>query len=264
MQMRRIIALFISITLISSSSFAAVLILEGTYQLRNIFVMNGETEEGVGFCTTEVRVNGEITSDEINSSAFEIDLTQYGFRMGESVEVEIVHKDGCEPVVLNPGALKPNATFIIEEITVDKSGLISWKTSNEQGSLPYVVQQYKWNKWVNIGEVLGEGTSNLNQYRFQTGPVSGLNKFRVIQKSFEGKIRKSPEVSFKSDRAPVSFKYSKKSQTVSFSDETSFEIYNKYGQIVKRGFGNSIDVSALRKSNYYITFDNLTDEFVKK
>ena len=262
--MRRILTLFVTLFLFSVAGFAGVKIIEGTYQLRNIFVMNGETSEGVGFCTTEVRVNGDITADEINSSAYEIDLTQYGFRMGEPIEVEIVHKEGCEPVVLNPGALKPNATFIIEEITVDKTGLISWKTSNEQGSLPYVVQQYKWNKWVNVGEVIGEGTSNMNQYKFQAGPVSGKNKFRVIQKSFEGKIRKSPEVSFNSDREPVSFKYSKKAQTVSFSDETSFEIYNKYGQIVKRGFGNSIDVSALRKSNYYITFDNLTDEFVKK
>lgn len=262
--MRQLLAMIFAVTLISSSSYAGVLIIEGTYQLRNVFVMNAETQEGVGFCTTEVRVNGEITSDEVNSSAFEVDLTQYGFRMGEYIEVEIVHKDGCEPVVLNPGALKPNATFVTEEITVDRSGLIIWKTSNEQGALPYVVQQYKWNKWVSIGEVLGEGTSNINEYKFQAGSISGKNKFRVIQKNFEGKIRKSPEVSFTSDRDPVSFKYSKKSQTVEFSGETSFEIYNKYGQIVKRGFGNSIDVSALRKSNYYITFDNLTDEFVKK
>ena len=77
-----ICALFLS-TIVN----AGVIILDGTYQLRNIFVMNGEADEGVGFCTTEVRVNGDVTSDEINSSAYEIDLSQYGLKMGDKVAV---------------------------------------------------------------------------------------------------------------------------------------------------------------------------------
>lgn len=250
--------------LIGISANAGVKILEGTYQLRNVFVMNGETEDGVGYCTTEVRVNGDITSDEINSSAFEIDLSQYGFNMGDKVELKIIFKDGCEPTILNPGALKPATTFEVVSITIDEKGLLKWSTTNEQGALPFVVQQFKWNKWVQVGQVDGIGTSNQNDYLFQTGTVSGMNKFRVIQKNYEGKIRASSAVSFESVQKPVTFKYNKKSQSIEFSGKTSFEIFNLQGQIVKRGYDSTVDLSGLRKNTYYVAFDNDNSEFVKK
>lgn len=262
--MKKTFLSFIAALFLANVLQAGVIIIDGTYQLRNVFVMNGENPDGVGFCTTEVRVNGDVTTDEINSTAYEIDLSQYGFKMGDMVEVEIVFKEGCAPTVLNPGALRPETTFEVTDITVDESGLLAWATINEQGALPFVVQQFKWNKWVNIGEIDGVGTSNKNDYQFQTGPISGVNKFRVIQKNFEGKVRKSPEVSFTSKLKPVTFKYVKKSQTIQFSDKTSFEVFNEQGQIVKRGYDSTIDVSGLRKNLYYLAYDNLDDKFQKK
>ena len=262
--MKKTVISTIAVVLFASLAQAGVIILDGSYQLRNVFVMNGESSDAVGYCTTEVKVNGDITTDEINSAAFEIDLSQYGFKMGDRVEIEIVFKDGCEPTVLNPGALKPATTFVIEDITVDEEGLISWTTINEQGALPFVVQQFKWNKWVNVGVVNGNGTSNKNIYQFKAGLISGLNRFRVIQKNFEGKIRKSPEVSLTSNQARVTFKYNKKSQKIEFSDKTSFEVFNEQGQIVKRGYDSVIDVSGLRKNLYYLAFDNEDSKFVKK
>lgn len=62
----------------ATSSFAGVVILEGQYQQKNIYVSNSIASAGVGFCTYEVRVNGNVTTDELNSSAFEIDLTMHG------------------------------------------------------------------------------------------------------------------------------------------------------------------------------------------
>ena len=248
----------------SALANAGVKVLDGTYQLRNVFVMNGESPDGVGFCTTEVKVNGDVTSDEINSSAYEIDLTQYSFKMGDRVEIEIVYKDGCNPTVLNPGALKPATTFEVTSITVDDQGLVKWSTINEQGTLPFLVQQFKWNKWVQVGQVDGVGTSNKNDYQFQAGPISGLNKFRIIQKNFEGKVRNSREVSFTSNSQAVTFKYNKKAQAIEFSGKTSFEIFNLQGQIVKRGFDSQVDLSGLRKNTYYVAYDNDFSEFLRK
>ena len=54
---------------------AGTIVLEGKYQQKNLYVINGIAPEGVGFCVFEVTVNGDVTSDEINSSAFEIDLS---------------------------------------------------------------------------------------------------------------------------------------------------------------------------------------------
>ena len=83
-------------------AFAGTLVLEGNYQGKNLFIQNPFSEAGVGFCVYEVTVNDQIATDEINSSAFEIDMGNFGLKIGDKVVVKIKHKDGCTPLVLNP------------------------------------------------------------------------------------------------------------------------------------------------------------------
>lgn len=256
--------LFAMLFVTSLSVNAASIVLEGKYQQKNIFVVNSVAPEGVGFCVFEVSVNGEVSSDEVNSKAFEIDLSIYGMKLGDDVVVVIEHKDGCEPRVINPGALEPRPTFETNEIDIDESGMLTWETLNEQGKLPFIIQQNKWNKWVNVGEVMGKGTSVKNNYSFQTTPVSGDNKFRVIQKGHEGGDRISPSVEYTSTKSPVTMMYDRKSKSLQFSESTNYELYNEYGQIIKRGFGNSADLSNLPKAIYYISYDVQTEKFERR
>src|ERR1039457_5234674 len=86
---------------------AGVLVVEGKYQQKNLYIQNGFSSNGVGFCAFQVKVNGQITTDEVNSSAFEIDFSTFKFKVGDKITVEIEHKDGCIPKILNPEALKP-------------------------------------------------------------------------------------------------------------------------------------------------------------
>ncbi|MFM1931606.1 MAG: hypothetical protein RL226_909 [Bacteroidota bacterium] len=242
---------------------AGTIVLEGKYQQKNIYVINSIAADGVGFCVFEVTVNGQVTSDETNSNAFEVDLSVYGFKLGDDVVVTIKFKDGCEPKIINPTALEPSPTFETTNIKIDDSGMLTWETLNEQGRLPFIIQQFKWNKWVNVGEVMGNGTSVKNSYSFQTTPVSGENRFRIMQRSQEGKNRSSNYVEYTSQKAPLTFTYDKKEKRLSFSAETNYELYNAYGQIIKRGFGLTCDLSALSKGDYYISYDNKTEKFVK-
>lgn len=246
---------------LSPALLAGTIILEGKYQQKNIYVINSISAEGVGYCVFEVSVNGDVTSDEINSSAFEIDLSVFGLKLGDDVVIAIKHKEGCEPRILNPGALEPRPSFEVTSMEIAPSGLLTWETINEQGALPFFVQQFKWNKWVTVGEVTGKGTSVKNSYTFQTPQVSGLNKFRVTQKSSEGRERNSDPTEYTSDKPAVTFSYDKKSARLVFSAETNYELYNAYGQILKRGFGNSVDLSNLFKDTYYISFDSVTERF---
>src|SRR3954463_12316215 len=94
--------LFLFINSINS----ATLVVEGKYQNKNLYVQNFFGGSGVGFCAFEVKVNGNITTDEVNSSAFEIDLASLKLKYGDKVTVEILHKDGCMPKVLNVEDLK--------------------------------------------------------------------------------------------------------------------------------------------------------------
>jgi hypothetical protein len=43
-----------------------------------------------------------------------------------------------------------------------------------------------------------------------------------------------------------------------------YEIYDQYGNIVKKGNGAKVDVSNLPKGNYFINYDSKMGEFTKK
>lgn len=243
---------------------AGTIVLEGRYQQRNIFVINAASPDGIGYCIYEVLVNGLITTDEINTQAFEIDLTIYGLKNGDPVNILIKHKDGCTPKILNPGALEPSPSFVCSRIECASNGSLTWETTGEMGKIPFIIQQYKWNKWVNLGEVLGNGTNSKNQYKFQVQLTSGVNKFRVVQRSFEGDLRKSPVCEISSSVEPVNHRYDKKSKMIYFTTETSYELFNVFGQIIKRGRGTSIECTTLTRGEYWVSYDNRTEKFMKK
>ncbi|MGZ3932471.1 MAG: hypothetical protein ACXVP0_14325, partial [Bacteroidia bacterium] len=109
--MRKLILALFLLFIVNVSFSAATLVVEGKYQNKNLYVQNFFGGSGVGFCALEVKVNGNITTDEVNSSAFEIDLAALKLKYGDKVMVEIVHKDGCMPKVLNVEDLKPKPSF---------------------------------------------------------------------------------------------------------------------------------------------------------
>lgn len=238
-----------------------IIILEGKYQNRNIYVTNPAGGSGVGFCAFEVRVNGDVITDEVNGQAFEIDLSQFDLTTGEKVTIEIKHKGGCAPSVLNPGGLKPKPTFVTKDIDISKTGVLSWETKNEAGVLDFQIQQYKWNKWITVGQVTGIGTPDLNSYDFKTALTSGRNKFRVMQKNYEGKIKKSESVEIESNMPKMTYVYNSRTKEIVFSGDTQYEVIDAYGRILKRGYNSSVDVSSLSKGMYYLCFDNSTESF---
>lgn len=241
------------------------LVLEGKYQNKNVYVQNSFSGSGVGFCAYEVRVNGEPSTDEVNSSAFEIDLRQYNLKEGDPVEIQIFHKEGCAPKVLNPEALKPRPTFETKAITCSASGLLTWTTTGETASIPFIVEQFRWNKWVYIGEVQGIGTGGEHTYNFQTVPHSGENKFRVKQVGFGKEIKYSPEVKHTPNNTPaLTFSQSKDSKHVTLSGESMYEMYDAYGNVVLKGFGSEIDLTGFEKGMYFLCFDNKIEQVNRK
>ena len=219
---------------------------------------------GVGFCTYEVTINDQVTTDEINSSAFEIDFTAFQLELGAEVVGKISHKDDCKPKVLNPEVLKPKSTFEIISMKIDKEGVMSWSSKNETGKLPYIVEQFRWNKWVKVGEEEGTGLKTTNQYSFKITPHSGENKFRVKQVDYRRRPRYSSAVKFRSTMPPVTFAPQKASKEIIFTAETMFEIYDAYGNIVKKGFGSTVSVTNLKKGTYYINYDKEMGKLLKK
>ncbi len=245
-------------------SHAGIIVVEGKYQNKNIYVQNAYTQVGVGYCVFAVYVNGKLTSDEINSTAFEIDLAQLQLKYGQDITIKIFHKDGCNPPrVLNPDALKPIPTFEVTAMKMTNSGIITWTAKNESGPLPYIIEQFRWNKWVNVGEVAGVGTAGEHNYKFQVTVLhSGENKFRLKQVGYSAKY--SAEVKIISSTPICIFSTSKSVKQIDFSCGTLYEVYDYYGSVVKKGYGTRVDIANLQKGGYYVCFDNSIGELKKK
>lgn len=259
--MKKSIATFV-LFLMFSTAYSATLLVEGKYQNKNLYVQNFFGGSGIGFCAFEVKVNGNITTDEVNSSAFEIDLSSQKLKFGDKVVIEILHKDGCQPKVLNMEDLKPKPSFEVLTMNITSSGLLKWTTKNEAGSLPYIIEQFKWNKWVPIGEVDGVGSPEQHEYSFQVSTHSGENKFRVKQVGLGNTPRYSNNVVLNSMIEKPKFEV--KQNLLSFSYETGYEVYDSYGIVVKKGFGKEVKIENLEKGKYYLCYDNQITEFSKK
>lgn len=193
-----------------------VIVLEGNYQGKVLYVQNPFSSGGVGFCVSEVKVNGNITTDELTSSAFEIDLKPHNLKIGDKVTIQIFHKEGCKPKVLNPEVLKPKSTYEIIAMSADKDGTYKWSTKSETGKLTFIIEQFRWNKWVKVGEVEGVGTPTSNDYSFKIAPHSGKNQLRVRQTDYSGQPRLSKAVDFISDVPETDYTPLKQVRTLIF------------------------------------------------
>jgi hypothetical protein len=247
----------------------ADLSLEGHYQGKNLFVQNPEDEDGFGFCVTNVTVNGDPMSDGVESSAFEIPFEEFGLKIGDPVFIVLEHGIGCKPKILNPEVLLPKSTYEIQNISCTPDGKLSWTTTGESGKLTFIIEQYRWNKWVTVGEVDGKGTAGSNDYTFQVSPHSGENKVRVAQTDHTGKKRPSKAVTFTNTTIKEpEFNPKRVKKIIKFTAsgkpiETKYEIFDAYGNLVKKGVGSQVDCSNLKKGAYYINYDNKNEKFIK-
>ncbi len=156
------------------------------------------------------------------------------------------------------------STFIVQSFKISKDGMVNWTTNSEHGSLPFVVEQYIFDKWVKVGEVSGIGTPTPNSYSVPVILHTGENKFRVRQKGYDKMSRFSDTFTYYSKKEPISYSITNKNQTITFSGDTYFIIYNPYGAIVKQGYGNSVDISNYAKGYYCLVYDNKLGGFEKK
>lgn len=240
------------------------LVVNGIYQGKDLYVKNPFATDGVGFCVYEVYVNGELTRDEINSSAFAIDFNILGIAPGTPIEVILKHKSGCEPLILNPESIKPHSTFEITDISVDNNTL-TWTAKNESGSLPFIVEQFRWNKWVKAGEVQGDGTADETTYKFKLSPYFGENKVRIKQVDYTDKPKYSQSITYNPKTRKITFEPKKPEDEINFSGLTRYEIFDQYGSLVKTGYAQTVDVSDLNPDGvYYLNYDNSFGETFKK
>lgn len=262
------LALYLICSVTFAYSQSANLSIDGYYQGLNLYVSNPYQSDGFGFCVSKVLVNGDVLPASIQNEHFQIDLSLFGLTKGDELFVELEHYEGCTPRFLNPEVLLPNSTFVLVSLAANSAGTITWSTKNEAGRLPFHVEQFKWGKWVDAGEIQGNGTVGINQYRIDITPHSGYNKVRIVQIDNTQKKRTSTEVGFNSLISKVIKTPAKVKDFIYFSSNsksvrTKYELHDAFGNLIKRGFDNQIDCKQLLNGIYFINFDNSSEKFIK-
>jgi hypothetical protein len=105
----------------------------GVYNGKDIFIRNSFGGNGIGFCVSQVNVNKNITTDEINASVFSVDLEMHKLKLNEKFTMEVFYKEKCEVpsgiLLLNPGAIKQkdpsgNNVLVVEGKSFDQNLMV--------------------------------------------------------------------------------------------------------------------------------------------
>ncbi len=256
--------IFLSTTFLNaqegSESFSSAAF-TGTYQGMNIYVQNPNDKSGIGFSVKSVEVNGTKITQQVFSSAFEIDLLPQNLNIGDSVTILFRYNSDELPKVINLGALTSISSAIIDKIWIEGDSILKWCSKNEGQKTDYVIEQYRWNKWIKIGEVMSSGTIKQTCYEFVLSTThNDNNKFRVSQFNSVGKKISSEFIEFKSAKSKVYIINDYIYDGISFSESTLFEIFNACGDLVSRGYGNKIDFCGLPVDLYYVNYGNVTGD----
>lgn len=241
-----------------------VLVFSGTYQGNKVFVQNPFDREGIGFSVKHVQVNGSELTDEVFSSAFEIDLTKHNLKIGDSLSIHLYYNSDKQPKVINTGSLtRTNKNFELQltDLKVENDSVLKWCFEGEDGSSEFIIEEYRWNKWIKIGEVQSAGTANKSYYEFVVPElITGENKFRIVQFTSDDKKLTSKTATKKSDINTVLIIGNCKGSSFYFSRPTYFEIFDTYGNIVRKGFSDCPKFCGLNHGLYYINYGNVSGE----
>jgi hypothetical protein len=231
--------------------------LNGTYLGKDLFIKNPLVSDNVNFCISKILVNGTQAMDNVKLPEFKLNLASLNLKMGDTMKIVIIHKDDCNQtqIQIDSGI---QSTSCIVSINADKYGMVHWTTTNELSKLTFVIEQFRWNKWVKIGEIEGLGLPALNTYSFYAIPHHGENQIRIKQVN---EFFLTQNVKWVSDMPEGKFEIQKKDKEIKFTPESIYEILDSSGRLIKKGFGKVVNIGNLPKGKYFLNYDNLTAEF---
>ncbi len=235
-------------------------VLDGTNKGINIKIKNPYVLPGNKYCIEEISVNDN-NMKNTGASDIEIDLSTY--KKGTYINIEIKYHSSCKPEILNPEVLYSKSTYELVAIEA-KENQLTWTTKNETTQEPFTVEQKIYNKWVELGKLIGHGTPGYNYYNFQVDQYSGNNEYRIKQRDINGKYKYSEVANFESALNPITFYPDKVENCLYLSRRTKYQIFTEFGVLVIQGEGYQIKLPNLEPGPYYLYIDNRIEKIVKQ
>lgn len=240
------------------------LLVQGNYLGTNIIIMN--PMKGNDFSVRSVFINDVQAKDEINSCAFEIDMTRFGLSIGDVVNIKIIYSGAMgTPQIYNPEVLKPANTFKFVSSGCDKKAQkIVWSVEGNDLTEPFEVEHYRWDKWMAVKVVDPLEVKTFPNFSIDVVPHSGKNLFRITYIDSEGNVFYSNEIKYTSKTKEVLLVTDKVKTAIDFSEETQYQIYDVNGVMILDGWGISVNMENIDKGKYYLNYDYKTVEITKR
>jgi len=254
--MKKIIPLTLLLT-IGFTVSGNKLIIEGAYKGHNLYFQLGSCTEGLH--TIFISINDTIHDTlKTRSTAFELNLAKYAFPLQTSLKIQL-SSDDCFPKLLNQGMdqdMKHPAEFLSIVVSLEDK-MIRWSAREDTTKFDYVIEQYRWNRWLKIGSVPSNGKSDMftASLSLEEWIHSGENKFRI--KVCAPFCFYSREIKLEMpETQPDVFANQYQGKPLQFSAVTHYEVYDTYGNVIKSGVGKSVDLKELPRGLYYLAYDN--------
>lgn len=260
----------ITLLFFTSTAKSEEINIKGVYQGLNLFIENpliiDEENNKESFCIQEIVVNDVSYEYDYNSSAVCIYFNEFEIVLGDNLNITIIHTDDCFPQIINPDVLNSLSTYQLSEYRMIDNNTIELITNYESSVLKFKVEQYRWGDWVTLNTFEGNGGPQINKYEIDIYPHDGENLYRISQMDHLFRVKYSQDIVVSSDNPEVKI-LSKKSNlkdNLEFSDNTYFIIQDIYGFVIKKGYKKVVDVSDLKSGKYYLRYDKVWTDFVKK
>ena len=264
---RTIFILLVGFVFSFAASSQDSLVLQGHYNGKNLYVINPTVVVGKdsSFCVKKVAVNNQPTNDEIHSNSFQIDFTQLLLQIGAPVKVSITYGKGCAPNIVNPEVLQTKSSFSFVTAKAEKSTKLIWTVKGDLYS-SFIIEEFRWNKWMTIAEVDNMDTIKKNTYSYKIKPHFGMNQFRISHTDEKGNTVYTKLIKCQAPPAvkEIFLTATKVTDDITFTGETTFEIFDDSGNFISDGYGDKVSITDLPKGKYTVNYDNKTEVISKK
>ncbi|MDQ3110949.1 MAG: hypothetical protein M3R17_13735 [Bacteroidota bacterium] len=262
--MKQLILILLFAFLFGEISIAQdTLVLVGNYTGNNLCARQSFDTSASDFCIKKILVNdGDIFFEK--NPRFTIKLTSLDLHIDDTLKIEIIHDENCSPE-FNMEAICAKCKCDIFSIHIENDSILKWRSAEDYDKFIYIVQQFKWNKWISWDTISSAYKNDTVDYRTRIGKYlhSGENQFRVIAISKGETISSSKVVKMSEKKGPVLI-LNQCTTDIKFNHETYWEIYDMYGAKIKQGYGKTVPTQDLDKGGYFLNYDNATTEFFKR
>ncbi len=257
-----IIYLIAALGILSGSrGFAQQMIkLTGVWQGKPVYIQNPINESNQ-FCITDIFINGDRLNMDYKRSAIEIDFAS--FDLYTPVTINIKHPESCKPNVLNAEAIRFYSAFKFTEVILNDTTL-TWYTRGEKGLGQYTVERLYADSWNAMEELPSKNNFTGSSYSVYPELKEGSNKYRIrYDMPNSDKYIYSPEQEYVYYPEPLRIYPLTVTDNLYLSRISEYEISTAEGRTILTGKGNKIELTRLRRGEYFITVGERVEKFVK-